>query len=235
MDTIGVISDIHGNPTALEKALAICEESAVERIFVCGDVVGYGRQPNECCDRLRKLGCVVVAGNHDWAVAGLTEYKESHSERAVKGIDQTRSVITPSNLEWLKALPLSHRDEEMEFVHSSLEKPADWLYLTNGGSWGEWQDVRECFNSMEGTICFVGHSHAPALYMELKPKQVKHVRPDRTSYELGKRKAVVCVGSVGAPSSRSEKGSVVIYDRSERRVRFIRFKIRKESSAIHAR
>ncbi len=83
MSRIGVIADIHGHLAGLKKALEILEKERVDRLVVCGDVVGYGTSPNECCDRVRALNCPVTAGNHDWAVAGLTEYKETHLIKAI--------------------------------------------------------------------------------------------------------------------------------------------------------
>jgi predicted phosphodiesterase len=42
------ISDIHGNYEALKSVLAEIEQLGVERIYCCGDVVGYYSQINEC-------------------------------------------------------------------------------------------------------------------------------------------------------------------------------------------
>ena len=73
MNKIAVLADIHANVAALENALFLIESEAAAEIVICGDVVGYGRYPNECCQIVRDLNCPVVAGNHDWAVADLTE------------------------------------------------------------------------------------------------------------------------------------------------------------------
>ncbi|RMF88000.1 MAG: metallophosphatase family protein, partial [Nitrospinota bacterium] len=61
----GIFSDIHGNLEALQ---AVLEAYAAERIeaYIClGDVVGYGANPNECCDIVRSLTDKVILGNHD--------------------------------------------------------------------------------------------------------------------------------------------------------------------------
>ena len=50
-----VISDIHGNLDALEAVLRDVPEE-VETIYCLGDVIGYGANPNECCDIVRELG-----------------------------------------------------------------------------------------------------------------------------------------------------------------------------------
>ncbi|MFC1812771.1 metallophosphoesterase family protein [Thermodesulfobacteriota bacterium] len=226
MYKIGIISDIHSNLAALKIALDILQQESVKEIFVCGDIVGYGKSPNECCEVFRDLDCKVVAGNHDWAVAGLTEYKDSFSGKAREGIDLTRDVIENDNLKWLQDLPVYHREGDMEFVHSSLIAPEEWYYLTIGSVYGDsiWQDVRENFEILKGRFCFVGHTHVPAIFLERKPGKIKPIEPNAPYYDLEGHRAIIDVGSVGLPRNRSGKASLVIYDRDMDRIWFKRFK-----------
>jgi predicted phosphodiesterase len=62
------LSDIHGNMTALERALAQCRERGVERYAFLGDFLGRGK-PDEVIERVRELGDIVITGNRDidWA------------------------------------------------------------------------------------------------------------------------------------------------------------------------
>ena len=228
MNKIGIISDIHANHKALEKALGILKEEHVNKTFVCGDVVGYGKHPNECCEKIRALNCQVVAGNHDWAVAGLTRYEDSHSASAVKGIEYTKAVITPPNLAWLKGLPLYHKEGETEFVHASLLEPERWHYLTLGSAFvgSAYKDVRDTFQAMKGQLCFVGHSHIPTIFLEKKPNKIKVIEPNKPFYELGKKRAVIDVGSIGKPRTSSKKATVVIYETKTQKLTFKRFPIR---------
>ncbi len=227
MKKIGVISDIHANLAALEKALAILDKEAVDGIVVCGDIVGYGRDVNMCCELIRALGCPVVAGNHDSAVVGFTEYRKTFSARACRGITYTLENISMENLSWLLQLPLQITIGKMEFVHASLVSPEQWYYLTIGKPYGNsvYQDVRKSFEVMQGQVCFVGHTHTPAIFMEMKPGQIKAIEPDQPYYELGERRAIIDVGSVGAPRNKSRNASVVIYETGEQRIYFKRFKL----------
>jgi predicted phosphodiesterase len=224
---IGVISDIHANLPALEKALEILEEEGVDRIYACGDIVGYGESPNECCDRIRSLGCPVAAGNHDWAVAGLTEYEKSHTERAVEGIERTKQVIAKDNLRWLQNLPLYHKEDGMEFVHASLTKADQWHYLTRRHSFTDaaWHDVQNNFHILKGQVCFVGHSHQPTIFLEKRFGRIKVVHPQTATFELKGRRAIVDTGSVGLPRDASAKSSLVIYDRRDQVVHFRQFSL----------
>jgi predicted phosphodiesterase len=224
---IAVMADIHSNLPALKKALDILKEESVDRIVVCGDVVGYGRYPNECCEIIRALKCPVVAGNHDWAVAGLTEYKDSHSDRAIQGIEFTKKVITPQNLLWLQDLPIYYTENGMEFVHGSLVEPEKWYYLTLDGSSTDpiWQGIQQNLDVMKGQICFVGHLHVPAIFLEKGPKNIKEISPNKPFYELQGRRAIVNVGSIGQPRTSSKRASLVIYDMESQRISFKRFLI----------
>lgn len=222
MSKIGVIADIHGNLAALTKALGILEKARVDQIIVCGDIVGYGTSPNKCCDRIRALNCPVVAGNHDWAVAGLTEYQTTHSSKAVEGINYTKAIISEENLHWLQSLPLHHAENGMEFVHASFAKADKWHYLTHRSSFldTDWHDISGNFAVLKGQIGFVGHSHRSAIYLEKRRKKIKTIHPQKEFYELQGRRAIIDVGSVGLPRAPAKRANLVIYDSANRIVYF---------------
>lgn len=79
---IAVISDIHGNCFALDKALEDIRHQGIEQIVCLGDAIQGGAQPAETVQRLRQLGCPVVMGNaDDW----LLEEEEHPSQEQVTG------------------------------------------------------------------------------------------------------------------------------------------------------
>lgn len=83
---IGIISDIHADPTALDKALSrLRDKHQVDMILCAGDLTGYGNQPNDVIDRLRTENIPTVKGNHD----------------------SPSSKITPDNADFLRKLPMS--------------------------------------------------------------------------------------------------------------------------------
>ncbi|MBN2875962.1 MAG: metallophosphoesterase family protein [Spirochaetales bacterium] len=65
MESIGIISDIHGNSTALTEVLASLKEHAVIRIICLGDLVGKGPQSALAIELCREHCDVVVKGNWD--------------------------------------------------------------------------------------------------------------------------------------------------------------------------
>lgn len=222
MSKIGIIADIHSNLAALTKALGILQKERVDQIVVCGDIVGYGTSPNECCDRIRALNCPAVAGNHDWAVADLTEYQTTHSSSAVEGINHTKAIISEENLHWLQGLPLHYEQNNMEFVHASFVKADKWHYLTHRSSFldTDWHDIGGNFAVLRGDIGFVGHSHRPTIFLEKRRKKIKIIHPQKEFYELQRRRAIIDVGSVGLPRGLTKRASLVIYDSANQIVRF---------------
>ena len=66
---IAVISDIHGNLTALDAVLADIAARGITRIFNLGDLVGKGPRSAEVVDRCRDVCEVIVPGNWDIDVA----------------------------------------------------------------------------------------------------------------------------------------------------------------------
>ncbi len=66
---LGLISDIHGDPVALELAWAHLTAMKVDRIVCAGDLVGYGPFPDRVAAFLQERQIPSVRGNHDrWAL-----------------------------------------------------------------------------------------------------------------------------------------------------------------------
>ena len=65
LERIALISDVHGNLTALEAVLADIEARGIERIFNLGDYVGKGPRGSEVVDRCQQLCEVNILGNWD--------------------------------------------------------------------------------------------------------------------------------------------------------------------------
>ena len=65
MNSIGIISDIHGNITALTEVFKSLAANNVTRIFCLGDLVGKGPQSSKVIDLCREKCEVVVKGNWD--------------------------------------------------------------------------------------------------------------------------------------------------------------------------
>lgn len=62
---LAVISDTHGNLSALEAVLADITEMGADQIVCLGDVASFGPQPQDTLRQVQALSCPVVMGNTD--------------------------------------------------------------------------------------------------------------------------------------------------------------------------
>lgn len=125
----GIFGDIHGNLEALEAVLADMEEQGVTHLLCLGDLVGYGANPAECLEVVRALGCPVVRGNHDDLVT-LRQTPASFSEAARISLEYARRKLEPSQLNFLRRLPLVHVEDPVTLVHATLDGPESWGYIS---------------------------------------------------------------------------------------------------------
>ena len=207
---VGIFSDIHGNLQALEAAFRVLEdEERVDRYYCCGDIVGYGGNPNECVELVRAKNCPVTAGNHDYAALGMTD-TSYFNEIAKAAIQWTGAVLKPENADFLRSLPLTIVENEFMIVHSSPKDPEAWNYILT------LPDARVNFEHFDTQICFVGHSHQPFIIEYIGGKLSCVVQPFVSVVE--DRRYMINVGSVGQPRDGNPEASYAIYDRAQRKI-----------------
>ncbi len=109
---LAIMSDVHGNLTALEAVLAdIAGQGPFDALGVAGDLCEWGPRPREALTRVRELGCPVVQGNTDRNVITTDEAqlraigKSAHS---IEGLAWTRAQLGAAGAEYLAALPFAH-------------------------------------------------------------------------------------------------------------------------------
>lgn len=99
MERIAIISDIHGNITALNEVIKDIKSRGIKRIFSLGDSVIKCVHPDLVIDVLRKECEVNIMGNCDYTIA-KPEAKEKHF--------WSRDKIGEERAEWLRNLPISY-------------------------------------------------------------------------------------------------------------------------------
>jgi len=204
-----IISDIHSNLAAFEAVLA--DAGSFDKVWCLGDVVGYGPDPNECVERLRDLPHVCVVGNHDWAALGNMDTEDFNPD-AKRACLWTREQLSPSNLEYLKALPKSLVEGGFTLVHGS-PRHSVWEYILN-------LSIAEAnFEYFDTRFCFVGHTHVPIIYRHRpeNPKQAcDTLIPSLDApLVLGQDRLIINPGSVGQPRDGDSRASYAILDSDE--------------------
>src|SRR6266508_3187346 len=113
-----ILSDIHSNLEALE-AVAEKARGEYDRAICCGDLVGYGPNPNEVTEYVRSLDPLVIRGNHEKAALGMVDLT-LFNPLAKKAALWTQSVLSPENRDYLAAIPSGPVDESgFTLVHGS--------------------------------------------------------------------------------------------------------------------
>ncbi|MFJ7826697.1 metallophosphoesterase family protein [Psychrobacillus sp. NPDC096623] len=96
MTRIAIISDIHGNLTALVSVLKDIEKRGVDQIYCLGDLVGKGPRGSECIELVRKHCDKVIHGNWDVFIRDETDNEI---------IKWSQSQLTNEDFNYLASLP----------------------------------------------------------------------------------------------------------------------------------
>ncbi len=224
---IAVISDIHGNLEALEAVLADAKRESVSEIVCLGDVVGYGADPNECLERVRREAVATVLGNHDAAACDL-RLADNFNEVARAAIRWTRDQLAPDRIQLLRSLPYDFLQGDTRFVHASPDDPPAWHYILTE------QEAWNAFEACPEPVCFVGHSHVP---LRVVLRRGRLVVVDEEVVELGEEeRALLNVGSVGQPRDGDPRASYALWDPAARRMiaRRVDYDVAKAARKIEA-
>lgn len=200
------ISDIHSNIEALEVVLEACDKAAVDRIYCLGDVIGYGADPNPCCDLIRARANVTLMGNHDAAVIGVMD-TDYYYEAARQALYWTRRELTRENYQWLFGLPYTHREGQIALYHSAPIKPSGFYYVVNESDATKHLPV---FERME-RFNFCGHSHLTTSFL-MSENGVDELDQGAPAVGRDGHKWLINVGSVGQPRDRDARACFGILD-----------------------
>jgi predicted phosphodiesterase len=224
-----ILGDIHSNLSALERVLEDIQGESVDRIVSVGDVVGYGASPRECIQLLRDHKAVVVKGNHDSACVG--ELDDSTFNRyAREAVRWTKGVLTPSDLDWLRALPLQVTLDHCQVAHGSLHEPGAFEYIRTT------RDADPSLELMTSPVAFVGHTHIPIALMRLvEPEGATAYAPSLDVDLRESDRCLVNVGSVGQPRDEDHRTGWVLYDSEQQTVKLRRLEYAIEEAARQIR
>ncbi len=221
---MGVISDIHSNWEALEVVFGFLKEKGVKEILCCGDVVGYGPDPERCIELLERERIKTVAGNHDWGVTGKTSVR-GFNPVASAAVRWTQPRLNSGQLAFLNNLPLWFDISESSYagckvVHAGPAQPKEWGYVFT------LEDAKQEFGAFTQEICLIGHTHIPFIIEQTNQGMilVPGIKVLSSVPFPLKRDAryLINVGSVGQPRDGDPRACCVLIDLEERWVSFHR-------------
>ena len=244
-----LISDLHSNVPALQTALIDALERGARRFVCLGDVVGYGAEPRICLDWIMQLTAKdarvpadlakllaapvelepghCLLGNHEDALLGTPE---DFNPKARAAIEWTREELgrgrredTERYFDYLGELQPAGHDDVAQFAHGSPRDPVREYVIPRDSQ--DPEKLAELFEPMNHGVCFIGHSHVPAVYYENGRIYLPKIDAgDETAgpFALGvpgpgvmdpeRPRAIVNVGSVGQPRDGDPRLSYVLFD-----------------------
>jgi putative phosphoesterase len=152
---LGLISDIHGDPIALELAWAHLTTMEADAIVCAGDLVGYGPFPDRVVAFLVEHQVTSVRGNHDrWALA------------RGPGVPDEFGGGTPSaeTLAYLATLPfdrlIGHERRVGVIVHASPRSDMEFVTRRTHPP----ALLEKELAALGADLLVNGHTHAPMWY-----------------------------------------------------------------------
>ena len=212
----GIFSDIHSNLEALEAVLEAYQTERIDKYLCIGDVVGYGADPQTCIDKVNSVAMITVAGNHDWAVVDLFP-TDDFNPVAKKAVFWTKKHLEENGKVFLQSLELIYVIENFVLVHGSLDNPQNFNYLTNV------YDCDATFQLLKSSVCFVGHTHVPVVFIQDKQGKSHYQDVDTIEIET-ENKYIINVGSVGQPRDSIPQAAYCVFDTQTRQVQIKRVK-----------
>jgi len=211
-----IFSDIHSNLEALEAVLEAYQKERIDKYLCVGDIVGYGANPNECIAKVKESATVTLAGNHDWAVVDLFP-TDNFNPAAQEAVFWTKEHLGENGKVFLQSLKLIYVIENFVLVHGSLDKPQNFNYLTNV------YDCAATFQLLKSSVCFVGHTHVPVVFIQDKEGNSHY--QDVDSLKIApQNKYIINVGSVGQPRDSIPQAAYSIFDTENQEVQIKRIK-----------
>lgn len=179
LERIALISDVHGNLTALDAVLDDIDSRGIERIINLGDFVGKGPRGSEVVDRCDKACDVNIRGNWD-------DFLPGWSDETVPEMMWWRDELREDQRDWLRSLPLSHdlliSGRHIRLFHASATSPHVRVHFHH---------TAEEFDGMFVNTAMTGDGPLPSM--------VGYGDIHDTYVEVERGRTLFNVGSVGNP------------------------------------
>jgi protein phosphatase len=207
---IAIISDIHANFPALR---AFSEDW--DELWVIGDLVNYGPNPNEVIEWVQTHAHCVVRGNHDHAIGFATDPRCSAPYRAMAAETGafTAKVLSEGSKHYLEKLPLSIerrlREHTFYLCHAT---PSDPLFGYLDKDSPQWDAEVKATGAK---VVITGHTHVPFI------RTVDH-------------QTLINPGSIGQPKTGSPDACYAIWEDGHLELLRYAYPVADMESEIHA-
>jgi len=211
-----IIADIHANLAALMAVLTdITKREEIGGVWCLGDIIGYGPDPRQCIELLRRTNHICVAGNHDLAAIGEIDTSDFNPDAAA-ACEWTAKQLTAQDRVYLKGLPLVIEKDDFTLAHGSPRQPI-WEYILSIST------ARENFAYFKSKFCLVSHSHVPVIFKYGKTGSCSFSQfSTNEELVLGEERLIINPGAVGQPRDGDPRASYAIYDSETKKIKLYR-------------
>lgn len=159
---IAVLSDIHGNYSALERVLIDAEKCRADAFIVLGDIIFFGSEPQKCFDAVKALKPLVwIRGNtDDWFNEIDEDFMPSNDieMKVFTEFNRVSPLISHDVGAYLSSLSEKRQIEisgrKILCVHGSDRKINEPLgYMTSA------EELKALCSRMEADILLCAHTH----------------------------------------------------------------------------
>lgn len=216
-----ILADIHANLEALEAVLERAR-GRFDQVICCGDLVGYGPDPNEVIEAVRQLGpALMVRGNHDKAAVGLTDLSW-FDPLAGSAVLWTQAQLSEENRRYLQAIPRGPVEGDgFTVAHGSLLDEDQYLLNL--------EDALQSLSLAAQRLTFFGHTHVQGGFAWFKEQRAGPLDPGlrRGAAESrlvldSENRYLINPGSVGQPRDDDPRAAFAVYDQTRALVSYLR-------------
>jgi len=207
-----IVSDLHANLHALEAVIRHAY-GQYDQAVCCGDLVGYGADPNPVVDWVRAHCSIVVRGNHDRACTGQDDLEWFNPVARAAAV-WTLENLTGANVSYVRDLPRGPAFVEgIQLLHGSPYDEDDYVVAAD--------DAAEAFTYLESHLAFFGHTHLQGGFI-WNQERVETIPPtslsiDRQSLQIDPGGGyLINPGSVGQPRDGDPRAAYALYDSETR-------------------
>lgn len=204
--SVWVISDVHANVLALDRALSIVDEDPAP-IIILGDLLTYGPDPVAVIERLAARTDVArwVLGNHDELYLGLLGGAPPPAYGRLPdwlrgSIDWTLEQLGPAAT-WLREVPFAREVVQGGILFAHANPFGDWRYVDRDE---EYREAARVLARRGLSVGVFGHTHRGRFFTDPPRSSALGLhqlawRPTGAGVEV----RVINAGSVGQPRNRT--------------------------------
>jgi len=168
---IAVLSDVHGNLTALSAVLEDINRQDVDQTIFAGDLCLVGPQPQSCVQLIREAHVLCIYGNTDDWILGRQDPPDHLTALA----EWTLGHLDQSQRDWLASLPFSIRIspiagglKDLLIFHANPIDVNQLIFPSEEQQTIHYDHVRQkdqaldpLLSDIKGDILAFGHLHIP--------------------------------------------------------------------------